>query len=78
MTRPCLRSVVVVFSVFRRSGGGGDDGGKYREVVDGELGLVTLWSCDDRVAGASEVALSACWHPSTGLYSASFTSPRAC
>ena len=45
----------------------GDDGGRYSVVVDGELGLVTLWSCDDRVAGAGEdeVAFSACWHPST-------------
>ena len=51
--------------MFRRTGGGGDDGGRYSEVVDGELGLVTLWTCDDRVAGAGEVALSACWHPAT-------------
>ena len=52
--------------VFRRTGGGGDDGGMYSVVVDGELGLVTLWTCDDRVAGAGEVAFSACcWHPST-------------
>ena len=52
--------------VFRRTGGGGDDGGMYSVVVDGELGLVTLWACDDRVAGAGEVAFSACcWHPST-------------
>ena len=54
--------------MFRWTGGGGDDGGKYSEVVDGELGLVTLWACDDRVAGAGEdeVAFSACcWHPST-------------
>ena len=66
MIRPCWRSVVVVFSVFRRTGGGGDDGGKYSVVVDGELGLVTLWACDDRVAGAGDVAFSACcWHPST-------------
>jgi len=66
MIRPCWRSVVVVFPVFRRSGGGGDDGGRYSVVVDGELGLVTLWTCHDRVAGAGEVAFSACcWHPST-------------
>ena len=57
-----------MFSVFHRWGGSGDDGGKYSEVVDGELGLVTLWTCDDRVAGAGEVALSACWHPPTGLH----------
>jgi len=66
MIRPCLRSVVVVvLYVFRRSGGGGDDGGRYSVVVDGELGLVTLWTCDDRVAGAGEVAFSSCWQPST-------------
>ena len=66
MIRPCWRSVVVVFPVFRRSGRGGDDGGRYSVDVDGELGLVTLWACDDRVAGAGEVAFSACcWHPST-------------
>ena len=56
-----------MFSVFHRWGGSGDDGGKYSEVVDGELELVTLWTYDDRVAGAGEVELSACWHPSTSL-----------